>query len=281
MVAHVLLAIVLLGGIPDDGKVRQDTVPPRGTIRGQLRTSGGESVFRAVVQALPSGLQTTSDQHGAFLLTGLDPGLVVLHIRGLGFQAKYVQVALAPNSGWSGTIHLEWVAQMLPEVVVRGQPSIWKPSEYADTHKYDDFFRRMKFGAGTFLDRETIHRRNATTLLELLQGTPGIRVRYNPPGSPAPTTVRMARCEGNPPNLAFYIDGNRIPMSAGVPKTAGSVTFGGGSPESNYKAAQAFEETLNSIHPRDIEMMEIYRGVSELPSDLGRDVCAAIVVWTH
>lgn len=279
--AHALLAIVLLGGIPDDGKARQDTVPPRGTIRGQLRTPGGESVSQAVVRALPSGLQTTSDPHGAFLLTGLDPGLVVLHIRGLGFQVRYVQVALAPNSGWSGTIQLEWVAQMLPEVVVRGRGGIWKPPEYADTHKYDDFFRRMKFGAGTFLDRETIHRRNAGTLLELLQGVPGIVVRYNPPGSLSPTTVRMARCGGNPPNLAFYIDGFRVPITAGVPQTAGSVTFGGGSPESNYKAAQAFEETLDSIHPRDIEMMEIYRGVSELPSDLGRDVCAAIVVWTH
>jgi hypothetical protein len=234
-----------------------------------------------VVQALPSGLQTTSDQQGAFLLTGLDPGLVVLHIRGLGFQARYVQVELALGSGWSGTIQLEWVAQVLPEVVVRGPPGIWRPPEYAETHKYDDFFRRMRLGFGTFLDRETIRGRNTTTLLELLQGVPGIRVRYNPPGSPAPTTVRMARCGGNPPNLAFYIDGIRIPISAGVPRTAGAVTFGGGSPESNFKAAEVFEETLNSIHPRDIEMMEIYRGISELPSDLGRDVCAAIVVWTH
>lgn len=281
MVSATLLCVAL-AVLPHAGSPRADTLPRPGTITGELRTPGGEPVSHGAVQALPGGKQTISDSRGTFRFTGLPTGLVVLHIRALGFQARYFQVELSEAQGWRGTVQLEFVAQILPEVVVRGAAPFWTPPEYAYTHKYDDFFMRMHRGFGTFLGREEIQRRNAGTLLELLQGIPGIRVRWNPPGSPAPTTVRIARCDGNPPPLAFYIDGIRVVISSGdLPKTAGAVRFGGGDRESQFRAEEKFEETLNSIHPRSIEMMEIYRGVSELPGDLARDVCAAIVVWTH
>lgn len=258
-----------------------DTLPVAGTVTGRLVAPGGEAVPHGIMAALPDGSQILSDTQGGFLFTGLHPGLVVLRIRALGFQPRYVYVQLAEDHGWRGVVQLEFVAQVLPEVRVRGVPAFWKPPEYANTRKYDDFFMRMRRASGTFLDRESIRRRNATSLLELLQGIPGISVRWSPPGSPAPTTVRMARCPGNPPPLAFYIDGFRIPLNTGSPKTAGGLTLSGGSRETQTVVEERFEEILNSVHPSGIEMMEVYRGVAEIPSDLARDVCAVIVVWTR
>lgn len=276
-----VLALLAAGLLPPP-RTPADTLPLPGTVSGELRTPAGEPISYATIDVLPVALGTRSDPRGAFAFAGLSPGLVVLHIRALGFEPRFFQLELSEAHGWRGSVQLEFVAQVLPDVVVRTNAPFWKPPEYANTHKYDDFFMRMHLGFGTFLGREEIQRRNAGTLLELLQGIPGIHVRWNPPGSPAPTTVRIARCEGNPPPLAFYIDGLRVFIgTAGVPKTAGAVTFGGGDRESQTRAEEKFEEALNSIHPRSIEMMEVYRGVSELPNDLARDVCAAIVVWTH
>lgn len=280
MIPLALLSLVTVL-LPVTRQSTADTLPLPGTLAGQLVAPGLEPVSHGIVEALPDGRRVISDAHGGFTFAGLSTGLVVLRIRALGFQPRYVHVELGEAYGWRGMVQLEFVAQVLPEVKVRGAPAFWKPPEYANTHKYDDFFMRMHRGFGTFLDREEIRRRNATTLLELLQGVPGISVRWNPPGSPAPTTIRMARCSGNPPPLAFYIDGFRVSINAGNPQGATGLRLGGGNRETQTRIEEKFEEVLNSIHPSGIEMMEVYRGVAELPSDLARDVCAVIVVWTR
>jgi hypothetical protein len=45
-------------------------------------------------------------------------------------------------------------------------------------------------------------------------------------------------------------------------------------------AAEKFAELLDDIKPRNVEMVEIYRGVSQIPADFNRDVCAVVAIWT-
>ncbi len=226
-----------------------DTLPAPGVVEGRVLAPPGRPVAHATIDDSSVNRSTVSDADGYFRIVGLPPGPHHLVIRAVGFIPVARRLELSPSSGW---------------------------------RRFDDFFRRRRIGFGRFLDREAIQRANASSLFQLLQGIPGINVTWNPPGSERPATIRMARCPGQPPRMALYINGQRIRWDMGLSKTAEGVSFGGGDPETRRKAQEAFAEAMNSIVPIEIEMMEVYRGVSELPSDLpDRDVCAAVVVYTR
>ena len=40
-------------------------------------------------------------------------------------------------------------------------------------------------------------------------------------------------------------------------------------------------EALDYVRPSDIEMIEVYRGVGQIPGEFLEDACAAIVIWTR
>ena len=40
-------------------------------------------------------------------------------------------------------------------------------------------------------------------------------------------------------------------------------------------------EALEYLRPSDIEMIEVYRGVGQIPGEFLVDSCAAIVIWTR
>jgi hypothetical protein len=37
---------------------------------------------------------------------------------------------------------------------------------------------------------------------------------------------------------------------------------------------------IQSIHPLDIELMEIYTGVARIPADFLADACGVVAIWT-
>jgi hypothetical protein len=257
------------------GEPAQDTLPPAGTVEGRVISGNAVPVASATV-ALGADRRLLTDSSGSFYFTGLDPGRYPLTVRAIGYGAKTVTVSLGEKSGWRGAISLEALVQTLPEIVAAEKP--WKPAEYNATSKFDNFFRRRALGSGRFLDRDAIKKSNASNLLQLLQGNLGIRVRWNPPGSNPPTFVRMPRCDRIPPHIALYIDGLRIHWDVGIQWDRGRES----PEEARYRAHAAFAEAFEGIATNDIEMIEIYRSVAELPSDLpDRDVCAAVLVYTR
>lgn len=268
--AYALLLFPAFAGEP-----AQDTLPPVGTVEGRVVSGSGVPVASATVR-LGADRQLLTDSSGAFHFAGLESKRYFITVRAIGYAARTLMVTLGEQSGWRGLISLQALVQTLPEIVAAEKP--WKPAEYSATSKFDDFFRRRALGSGRFLDRDAIKRSNASNLLQLLQGNLGIRVRWNPPGSNPPTFVRMPRCDRIPPYIALYIDGLRIHWDAGIQWERGRETV----EEARYRAHAAFAEAFEGIATNDIEMMEIYRSVAELPSDLpDRDVCAAVLIYTR
>jgi len=175
------------------------------------------------------------------------------------------------------------VVHHLPEVVTR--VNAWKPAEYAGTSRYDGFFQRKRLGFGTFLSRDQIDQLAAIHFTQILQRVPGFRVNYTPPGTQQPpTTVRITRCAtDNPPKVAVYVDGIRYRSSRNqLSQGTGLALDGRARRQAGFiKPEEEFAELLDSISPRDIEMIEVYRGVAQIPADFDRDVCAVIAVWTR
>ncbi len=210
-------------------------------------TTNGSGVFTISV--------TARDSTVAFRRIGYRPMLVALH----------------PMPPTNDTILVELVESpaQLPEIITSAPPS--KPLRYAGTTKYDDVFLRQRVGFGTLISREMVDNRLGGSTADLLQGIPGVRVSNGPP-----KRLHFARCQ-DPGGIAVFIDGVLlVPRSQGPGTTQ---TFGAVSRPSQEETPEV--EMLSRVHPRDVEMIEVYRGVGEIPGAYHWNGCAVVAVWTR
>ncbi|MGH7559431.1 MAG: TonB-dependent receptor plug domain-containing protein [Gemmatimonadales bacterium] len=159
----------------------------------------------------------------------------------------------------SGKVH------ELPELAVKAR--LTKPVKYAETTKYDDFFRRQRLGFGTFFTREDIEKANAFHTYEIMRNVPGVRLG-NVSADPEMARIKFLRCDED--KVAVYIDGQRQ-LPAKRIRDVGS-TIGG-----NRELA----EMLSRVSAPYIEMMEVYRGVGQIPGELNENACAVVAIWTR
>ena len=260
-----------------------DTLPAPGLISGTVTDLTQRPIQRAIVTIIPGGREVLTDAEGHFEFISRAAGLHVISVRALGYTHRLHQVAIGAEAGWRGRIELSLPVHQLSEIETT--VNAWKPAEYAGTSRYDGYFQRKRLGFGTFLSRDEIDRLSAIHFTQILQRVPGFRVNYTPPGTQQPpTSVKITRCNtDNPPKVAVYVDGvrrrsgfNELSQGTGV-----ALDGRGRRRAGFYKPQEEFAELLDDINPRDIEMMEVYRGVSQIPADFDRDVCAVIAVWTR
>lgn len=120
--------------------------------------------------------------------------------------------------------------------------------------------RRRHHPAGIFVVREEIERRDPRQVSDLLRGIAGVTPTRRPAGT-ADRRIRMdrtARLPGRPGcRVRFFVDGAPLPKDG------------------------AFR--VDGIPPEDVQGIEVYRGVSEVPSRFRRqgDRCGVVVVWTR
>jgi hypothetical protein len=248
----------------------------------------------ALVELVRTNARVRTGPGGEFVFRGALAGLEVLRVRALGYAILYQDIRVAPDSGWAGVLTLRPVATELPEVTVRAPYG--KPPEYAHTTRYDDFFRRRRMAlGGVFRTREDIERMGADQLPAVLKGIPGVRVSYNVGGGGSLNVrLNIARCPRQPPDIAVYIDGLRRYPGASLSQSGSELsgvrpgTSIGGvgiitsqAVDTRCKACEDLADLFAMIPIRDVEFVEFYRGVAQIPSDLDRDACAALVVWTR
>lgn len=114
--------------------------------------------------------------------------------------------------------------------------------------KLAGFYDRMEKGPGQFITREEILQRDPYRTSDLFRTIPGVRVVHRHLGRRTLRFTRGGRCE-----VAFYVDGIRTPRL-----------------------------DVDNLTPTDLDGIEVYRGVSEVPIRFRRAAtCAAIVLWTR
>ncbi len=258
-------------------------------VAGRVRDQKARKIAGAEVLDAERRLLGTSDRDGWFSVR-LPAEAPSISFRRIGYRPA----AFALPKGWgltdTVTVLLTESAQALPDLEVEAKA--WKPVRYAGTTKYDDLFRRQRLGIGSYLSREDLDRKPAIQTLELLQGIPGVRITIGPPGLEWGNNITIARCSGSSSKVNVYVDGARMIGGAGLlsqetsaatvdrkispfdRSTSGSAFGSGGTPRDVI-------EKLNRIPPGDIEMIEVYRGASQLPAEFHDDGCAAIAVWTR
>jgi carboxypeptidase family protein/TonB-dependent receptor-like protein len=263
----VLIALISLLSMP----LHAQADSARAVVEGRVVDPEGAPITGAEVvwQGDKRSVLTRAD--GSFSLSVPLRAETVVLVRRPGYSAQALRVDLATGI-WRGTIVLTPGSLRLPDIEVAARYA--KPAQYSGTTKYDDFFRRQKLGIGTFISREQIERMNVFHTIEILRDIPGIHVNVGIPGDPSTADIRIPRCESLDHKLGkvtVWIDGQMLIETSPLVADAGH--FGVGSAN--------LAEMLQRISPAGIEMVEVFRGPSQIPGEFNWDGCAAIAIWTR
>lgn len=209
--------------------------------------TAGNPVSDAAVAVAGTNFRAVSDAFGQVEFRNVDWGPHRVSVRKLGFREVSQPIVVPADGSMALGIMLSRAAVNLDKVVVRDTAG--KPARLAGTTRLDDFYLRRRGGGGTFLTREDIEQRNPGRSLDLFMGIAGLRLTYR--GSTP--LLSFARCKTG---IEIFVDGQRLNDGLNV---------------------------LASIHPNQIEAIEIYHGLASVPPQFipKPDDCAAILVWTR
>ena len=219
----------------------------QGRVVGTVRDSSGSPVSNASVAARDARAQTRTDDRGNFRLGNLPLGSVDLTIRRLGFDPVRLTVQVVAAS--PDTVHIVLVdnAEELAAITVSADAMRQRRS-------IEGFYERAARGVGTYITRDDIIARRATSTLDLFLGIPGLMVvRGRADGG-----VRFQSSSQMRRNCApmIWLDGQRAP---------------------------GMEVGDMPVH--DLEGIELYHGPSTTPMQFSQGpsgvACGVVVFWTR
>lgn len=239
------VASLALAQSPDSARATADTRPA--TLIGKVTDSTGAGLPGAEISILKSErAHTITGDSGEFRINGLPPGTTVFAVRRLGFEAATFTAVLKPGRVERAHFPLTATAQALPTVAVSDTS--------VPTHWLDQFERRRNNSArGVFITRADIVKRGARSGVDVIRMVPGVRIQ--------PTHNGMT-------NQVIMMRGN-----------GGRTCF-----PTMFLHNMPYSGTMDDFIAEDIEAVEVYVGISEIPPELdknGKGICAAIVVWTR
>ena len=249
---------------------KQDTLRLVGRVQDELR----RPIADVEVILNRRDVRATTNLKGIFSIL-VASGDSTIGFRRIGYRPMLLSLRPIPSARDTILVELVGSQVQLPELIVSAPPS--KPLRYAGTTKYDEVFQRQKIGFGSLINRETIDQRFGSSTAELLQGIPGVKVSNGPPKS-----VRFARCI-DPGGITVFIDGARQIPNSSANTDPGRRPTATSNP--TLKSRPSFNETpvvemLSRVDPSQIEMIEVFRGASEIPGVFHWNGCAVIAVWT-
>ncbi len=242
--AGVVASAPMRAQTPLADSTRRDSLPA--TLVGHVVDSSGVGLPGAEITLNKSDkIQAISGDSGEFRIPGVPPGTITFNVRRIGFEPASFTAVLKPGKVQRAKFALTATAQSLPVVNVADTAS--------KTHWLDDFNRRLSTNRGTFITRAQIEKQGARSGTDIVRSIPGIRLVPRRGG--VGYQVLMTRGDGARPCVPQMFVHN-MPYSG----------------------------TLDDFIAEDVEAVEVYTGVSEVPAELdkmGKTVCGAIVVWTR
>ncbi len=222
-----------------------DTLRPSKVV-GTVVDSTGVPLVGAEIGVLEHGeLRVISNDSGKFELAGIPAGVVVFTARRLGYEAATFTATLKPGRTHRVTFSLTAVPQAVEGVTV---------SEAENPgHWLDIFERRKSAQRGTFITRQQIENAGTRMPSDILRSVPGIQILPSRFGGQQ--TVTMTRGMG---------------ARRCVPQI--------------YVHTTPYSGSVDDFTADDIEAIEVYVGISEIPPELNRNskqMCAAVVIWTR
>jgi len=197
-----------------------------------------------------------SDSGGAFSMTAPRLGLFTLSAERIGLAPVTTsEIELGLGEAVEVVLWMSEVAVPLEALVIEARSSV---DLGILAGYYERMDRQRKLGFGHILTRDQIDERQAVDVADLLRDLPRVRILGQGFGRPPSVVFSGAGGECTP---RVYIDG--IHQNRGG--AAGS--------------AAVVDET---VRPYDLEGVEVYRGLGEMPGEFYDDRhCGVILLWTR
>lgn len=232
-------------------------------LTGVVVTEAGEPIADAVLSIGGTDLSARSDASGRFHFAAAPWGQVRLRARAVGFAPLDTLMLLQGGLTYTVRLRLARFVPQLDTVRMEATLAYGKPARYRHTGKFDDFYERRAKKPGSYFTREDIERSGRSQVTELISTVPGITLQnrggqlYLRVARCTATTLSLGRSGGAPPRgyFAVFLDGQRLradPM-----------------------------DVLSELKTSEIETIEVYRGVSQLPVEAMGDACAAVFITTR
>lgn len=247
------------------GEVRALDVEPASTEEGVLRglvREGEDGAPIAGARLVLDGRTRrtlTSDDEGRFELSDLPVGVYSVRVDRAGYRGVSRDVTI---HGGERVVDME--VRLLPEAIAM-EPMVvtvesTRPTFGALVEVYDRMDRMRQLGLGRILDRREIEEAGAARVSHLVSGMAGVRSRPIPGSSNLRLTLNHRQCEPS-----YYLDGLRLDIQT---------------PE-DEQGRFSIDEYVTIL---DVEVIEVYRQLSELPGELYDENsarCGALAVWTR
>lgn len=253
--------VVLLGQQPPDA-ARDAARAAILTIR-VIDASDSSAVLDARV-IVDDSLRLAASADSAYRSFGVENGMHRVSVRRMGHTPIDFEIMVVSGIARTALVKMERLPLLLADVLVAGRRVRADP-------RFQDVIRRAASGDGTLFTRDDL--RDALDVHSVLTQVPGVHVTDQgvlfqrcQGGLPSPLKQAGGPPQGAEPissadnsgKVQVYIDGTRVTMSG-----------------------MSVNEALRLVHSRDIEYIEVYRGVARIPGEFLNDACAVIAIWTR
>ena len=222
---------------------------------GTIRSARDSSPLFGAIVGVVDGPFVKTDSSGRFRFGKVKAGKRELRVRRLGYEPFARFVEAAGEKPDEIDIWMTPLPVRLTEVAVLGK-------RVTVPYRFEEVYRRAASGFGHLITLEDIERRRPFHVREMLNGIPGVQVdNYK---------VRFRRC-GAANDVSFaleitkvqvYVDGRRVTKFQ------------------NDETGTSVDEALSHVNINDVQAIEVYVGVAEIPAEFSIDACAVVAVWT-
>jgi len=237
-----------------------------GAIDGSVRDTSGAWLPGVEVVAIDNSLiRTRSGASGAFRIDSLPAGPHLIRFRRIGIMPTTVSVVVEPDATISVDAVVEPFPMTLSRVTVQAVSGelVHLPPGVAD---------RMRTGIGTYLTAAQIESFHPRTTSDIFRHVTGVAVV-----SYAHTLVVRSARGVQTINGNACITGMTVVVNGAVMSNTLSSATSDSSPSNVAGAAGGFD----SVSPRDIAAIEIYKDGAETPAGLSDSECGVIYIWTR
>lgn len=261
--SRVLTLAVLVGLLPVHPLAGQGG-NRTATLRGVVLDAESRRPLPRVIVELPSqARQAETDSAGEFVIAELQPQLVPVRLRAIGFETVQRGINLFAGRVTRVEYVLSPQATALPEVRVSA------PSPA--TVLMEGFEERRRHGFGTFFVAEQLERSHHRQVTDLVREAAGVRVVRAPAGGAHLASSRRTSAglgAGRPCYLQVVVDG----LIFWAPGAGGQVTVRSGPPP----------DLGGFISLSELAGIEIYSGMAGVPVEFRREGadCGALILWT-
>ncbi|HUF66485.1 MAG TPA: carboxypeptidase regulatory-like domain-containing protein, partial [Gemmatimonadaceae bacterium] len=245
---------------PLAGQVRNRTATLRGVV---LDAASRRPLPRVMVELPSQARQVETDSAGEFVIAELQPQLVPVRLRAIGFQTVQRGINL-----FAGRVtRIEYV--MSPQATALPEVRVSAPGPA--TVLMEGFEERRRHGFGTFFVAEQLERSHHRQVTDLVREAVGVRVvRATAGGVHLANSRRTATGPGagRPCYLQVVVDG----LIFWTPGAGGQVTVRSGPPP----------DLGGFISISELAGIEIYSGMAGVPVEFRREGahCGALILWT-